>query len=62
MFIFASLQIQNFNTISNDLLKLKSDKSKSMNNNSGIQVIPSLKRNVLILFLLSKLFSDILIF
>ena len=34
MFIFTSLQIQNFYTISNDLLKLKSDKSKSMNNNS----------------------------
>jgi hypothetical protein len=29
MFIFNSLQIQNFNTISNDLLELKSDKSKS---------------------------------
>ena len=27
MFIFTSLQIQNFNTISNDLLELKSDKS-----------------------------------
>ena len=42
MFIFTSLQIQNFNTNSNDLLKLKSDESKSMNNNSGIQVIPTL--------------------
>jgi hypothetical protein len=42
MFIFTSLQIQNFNTISNDLLELKSDKCKSINNNSGIQVIPSL--------------------
>jgi hypothetical protein len=42
MFIFTSLEIKNFYTISNDLLKLKSDKSKSMNNNSGIQVIPSL--------------------
>ncbi len=28
MFIFTRLQIQNFNTISNDLLELKSDKSK----------------------------------
>jgi hypothetical protein len=42
MFIFNSLQIQKFNTIFNDLLESKSDKSKSMNNNSGIQVIPSL--------------------
>jgi hypothetical protein len=42
MFIFTSLEIKNFYTISNDLLKLKSDKSKSMNNNSGIQIIPSL--------------------